>query len=253
MSMSSTPSATTGTTLAPRTYKVLVIDDEGAVLKLVKAMLTRASYEVTTCPSAMDGLKLLDKEEFDCIVTDAIMPVMTGYDFVKTVRRHPTLAEMPVLMLTRKRHRQDVKKAVEAGVTDYVLKPIDEHLLLDKVEMCLKKGTGKRHIFEYAVNGVQSDAELGIDCKITSMSESDLTMRLPFPLESTVPFHLRSKIFEDIGIPLPLIKLNRCEKISDAGPQDLPYEVKFNFLGVPEPDLRKIRSWLQRQEIQRRK
>src|SRR6185312_14457496 len=85
-----------------------------------------------------DALRLLSQKKFDLVITDAMMPKMTGLDLVRTIRRNPSFQHLPILMLTRKSDRSDVQKALEAGITDYVLKPIDEHLLLDKVTLSLK-------------------------------------------------------------------------------------------------------------------
>ncbi len=234
--------------------RLLVVDDEPAVLKLVKAMLGRAQYQVTICGSALEGLRLMDDNPFDCVITDAIMPVMTGYELVKAIRRHPVHATVPVLMLTRKRHRQDVKKAVEVGVTDYVLKPIDEHLLLDKVELCLKKGTGKKHIFEFSVSGDQANAEMRLECRVITISETEMTLRLPISITEIGSTTFHSKLFDEIGIQVPYLSLVRCEQgpaLADL--KGFDYEASFSFVGVRESDLMKIRAWLQKEAIRRRK
>jgi two-component system chemotaxis response regulator CheY len=235
--------------------KLLVIDDEPAVLKLVKSMLNRARYEVSTCASGTEALRLIEDGAFDCIITDAVMPVMTGYDLVRAIRKHPQLSELPVLMLTRKRHRQDVKRAVEVGVSDYVLKPIDEHLLLDKVELCLRKGGGKRHIFELTMSGEAAKAQITMPCEVSVISESDICLRVPLQLTPEHAFDFRIPVFEQLGIAPPILKFVRCELMYDPlrERKDLRYEARFTFVGVPEADLRKIRAWLQKEEIRRRK
>jgi len=123
----------------PPQIRVLVVDDEPAILALLVQMLTRSRCTVTTAESANQAHTLLESgtAQFDCIITDAVMPGVSGYDFVTRLRKDPRFRELPVLMLTRKRHRKDVKLAVEAGVTDYVLKPIDEALLLEKLRSCV--------------------------------------------------------------------------------------------------------------------
>jgi two-component system, sensor histidine kinase ChiS len=118
---------------------LLVIDDEPLVLKVVKSVLTQKNYKVTTCEKSLNGLKLMSKKSFDCVITDILMPNLSGYELVKSIRKNPKYATLPILMLTRKRNREDIKKAVDAGATDYILKPIDEALFLEKVELCLRK------------------------------------------------------------------------------------------------------------------
>ena len=235
--------------------RLLVVDDEPAVLKLVKAMLTRAQYRVLTCGSGTEALKMLDEMDFDCVITDAVMPLMTGYDLVKAIRRHPSLASLPVLMLTRKRHRQDVKRAVEVGVSDYVLKPIDEHLLLDKVELCLTKGLGQRHIFELSVAGSQSQGSMSLAVEIISISETDIAIRVPLQLTPDYNFQFNLGIFAEIGINMPYLKFLKCDpaSVDFADAKELGYEARFAFVGVPEADLKKIRNWLQKEMIRRRK
>jgi DNA-binding response OmpR family regulator len=239
--------------------RILVIDDEVAILRLVKTMLARSGYEVTTAESADEGLKLMAQASFDCVITDAVMPTLSGYDFVKTVRGNSKHADLPVLMLTRKRHRQDVKKAVEAGVTDYVLKPIDEQLLLDKVEMCMRKGGGtasfKRQVYEHTIHDAEMEAELGFSCRIIALSETDLTLRVPFSIDDRIPVKLRTRLFEEIGISQPMLKLQLCERAEASSPAfaHFPWEARLSFVGTPESDLQKIRAWLQRQSALRRK
>ncbi len=233
--------------------RLLIIDDESLVLKTLKTILSRAKYDVVACETAAEALHFLSHESFDCIITDAVMPITNGYDLVKTIRKDH-LTDLPILMLTRKRHRQDVKKAVEAGITDYVLKPIDEHLLLDKVEACIKKGGGKRHIMECPIYGEQSKAKILINSVITSISESYITMNLAMPVESQSEFEMKAPLYDEIGIHPPLIKLIICREISKPhDSQHLRYEAKFSMIGVPESDLRKIRNWINQEEIRRRK
>jgi CheY-like chemotaxis protein len=237
------------------TPRLLVIDDDPSELKLVRHLLTRARYQVATSPSGPEGLQRLDSERYDCVITDAIMPSMSGYELVKAIRRDPKHANLPVLMLTRKRHRQDVKRAVEVGVTDYVLKPIDEHLLLDKVELCLQRGGGTRHVFECAIHGSQGDALASFEARISSLSESDLTIRVPFALPAEAAIQLTARLFDEIGIGVPLLRLARCVPATTDTPAEraLPFEARYVFVGIAEAELQKIRTWIQRQEIQRRK
>ena len=242
-----------GSTTEPR-GRLLVIDDEPAALKIVKLTLTRAGYVVVGCETGSDALKLLREETFDCVVTDAMMPVVSGYDLTRAMRRDPELTDLPVLMLTRKRHRQDVKKAVDAGVTDYILKPLDEHLLLGKVDLCIKKGGGKRFVFQCPIMGQESKAEIRVVTKLVSISETDLTLRSHIPLSNDLPYDLTNKLFSDIGINAPYMRIVSCEdQVGLPSGKEYRFEIKLSFIGVIEDDLKKIRAWIQKQAIQNRK
>lgn len=245
---------TTPETAMPTKPRLLVVDDEPSILKLVQTLLSRANYDVVTAPSGTEGLKLLEESFFDCVITDAIMPVMTGYDLVRAIRNHPKHSALPVLMLTRKRHRQDVKHAVEVGVSDYVLKPIDESLLLDKVEFCVKKGGGRRHVFELTLMGDEAHAMAQMACQIRSLSETGITLFVPLMLTDEHTCAYRIPVFVQMGIESPLMKLVSCQP-SPMAPELklLPYEAKYSFIGMAEEDLRKIRAWMQRESVRRRK
>lgn len=230
--------------------RVLVIDDEEVVRKHLKLMLTRANYDVVTCTNGREALELLRNDLFDCVITDAIMPEISGYDLVKAIRRNPEISQIPVLMLTRKRNPLDVKKAVEAGVNDYILKPVDEHLLLDKVGLCLRKNSAKRHVYDYRLNETDGSASLKIPCRIVAISESILTMHSPIPLSEELAFQVAADLFKNIGIDYPYLKLISCETISGEGAVSrLNYESQLAFVGAPDSDLKKIRSWVQKQVI----
>jgi CheY-like chemotaxis protein len=242
---------------APR---LLVVDDEAAVLRLLKIMLARANYQVTTCQDAAEALRLMSQgAQFDCLVTDAMMPSMTGYELVRTLRNNSSYPDIPVLMLTRRSDRSDVKRAVDAGVTDYVLKPIDEMLLLDKIGTCLKthQGTGvSRGLREVLIHNADTVSEAAFEVRIVSVRESGMLTRFPIKINEVSGMKLGAAIFKDIGIPVPYLKLMR----SDYLPQkdvptfsDYPYETEFSFAGIEEQHLKKIRAWLQKQEILRKK
>ena len=232
------------------TPTILVIDDEASILRLLKALLTRSLYQVTTADNAKEALELLDKGHFDCVITDAIMPDLSGYDFVKALRSRPRFEELPVLMLTRKRHRQDVKKAVEAGVTDYIFKPIDENLLMEKIEHCLKKNNERRGSSGWVFSGAESKAELGVACRLDSLSESILTLHLPFKLGPAEPLNLKSDILSEIGVDPTHFRLESCERTAAKSPE-LPWEAKLRLNPAKDADAQRVRAWLEQRKGQR--
>jgi CheY-like chemotaxis protein len=183
-----------------------------------------------------------------------MMPGMTGFELVQNIRAHPAHNKTPILMLTRKRERGDVKQALEVGVTDYVVKPLDESLLLEKVQLCIKKGKGSHHILSAPVFDPQSRATIQIPCRVVSISESEINLQVPIPIETDFAFELVNPVFAEIGIAVPLLKRVKCEKMPDSTQtRSALYEVKFSFIGVAEGDLQKIRSWLQRQIVKMKK
>lgn len=241
--------------LTPSTgRRILVVDDEPAILKALVTILSRQKYEVEACPSAAVALEALKKYPFDCIISDVLMPDVDGFAFAKMVRADPLYQSIPILMLTRKRNREDVKAALLAGATDYIIKPVDEFLLLDKIVLCMKKGDGKRHLPECQVSDELVDAHLTFHCAIDTLSETEITVRTPFMIPQEHAYGIIGPLFDKLGIKPPMIKLISCEAMTNSiDTRPLHFLAKFNLLGISETDLAKIRTWLHREEIRRRK
>lgn len=108
--------------------KILLIDDERAILESLKILLTLEGYDVATAEYVNAALKLMDEKDFNLIISDIKMPEMSGLDFVglfKKEKRNLTSKILPVILMTA---YSDVKTGVEAikqGVFDYIAKPFD--------------------------------------------------------------------------------------------------------------------------------
>jgi two-component system chemotaxis response regulator CheY len=229
---------------------------------MVKAVLVRARYDVTLCDSGLDALAILEEassaedpeQRYVCVITDALMPEMSGYDLVQKIRAEAKFKSLPVIMLTRKRAPEDVKFAVHAGVTDYVVKPIDGHLLLDKVELVLKKNE-VHHVYKLPLGGQEAQVGATMNGVLRSISETFFVVRLPLQLPEGFRFEsFSSPVFYELGFKRPVLNLVSCEKMQDEPGSSLPpYEAKFAFVGLTENELRKIRAWIQKQGARRLK
>ncbi len=105
---------------------VLVVDDDPNVRGIVVRLLTRQfeDLRVTEATNGLEALDRLARERFTIALLDLTMPVMDGMDVLETIRRDPALRGMPVIMLTAKNDVATVRRIMDFGVTDFVLKPI---------------------------------------------------------------------------------------------------------------------------------
>lgn len=110
---------------------VLVVDDDEAIRKLYQTVLGRRGFEVETAADGGDGLKRIAERSFDVIITDLAMPVMNGMDFLRAVR-HIDL-DVPVILLTGSPGFDSAVTAVEYGAFRYLVKPIEQSVLVDAV------------------------------------------------------------------------------------------------------------------------
>jgi two-component system chemotaxis sensor kinase CheA len=122
---------------APRAVthgRVLVVDDALTVRELQRSILERAGYQVTVAGDGLDALSRLAETPCDLILTDVEMPTMDGFALTEAVRAHPTLANIPVLILSSRASEADRLRGLDAGADGYIVKSsFDEGSLLTAV------------------------------------------------------------------------------------------------------------------------
>jgi CheY-like chemotaxis protein len=106
------------------TKHALVVDDQASIRRVVRAYLeTVQQCSVTEATNGIEAIKHLHTTPVDLIITDLIMPGMTGLELLGYVRRHERLRQIPVIMLTSQGEDVDRRKAFAFGVNDYLVKP----------------------------------------------------------------------------------------------------------------------------------
>ena len=120
--------------------KVLVVDDEMALLKIVKRRLENSAYEVITAVDGADGLKKARAEKPDLIISDITMPNVDGYSFINLLRETPECANIPVIVLTVKENLRDLFISHGIKNCDYIAKPFKAEELLKRVDAYLRPG-----------------------------------------------------------------------------------------------------------------
>ena len=121
--------ATAKSTVGAR--RVLVIDDEPAVLRVLGLLLERHGFAVETMANARDALKLLEHKTFHVVLSDIIMPELSGVDFLRELRRHDL--DVPVILMTAGPTLDSALDAIEYGAQQYLLKPVEPESLVQSV------------------------------------------------------------------------------------------------------------------------
>ncbi|AIQ23990.1 histidine kinase [Paenibacillus sp. FSL H7-0737] len=104
---------------------LLVVDDDPVNLNVLKGILENEPYLITTVNSAQEALDWLDKKSWDLLISDVMMPHMSGYELTQKVRARYSLYELPVLLLTARSQPEDIYTGFYSGANDYVTKPVD--------------------------------------------------------------------------------------------------------------------------------
>lgn len=119
-----------------RPAKILVIDDEPHLVKLVRSNLEAQHFRVIAAMDGPSGLAMAEKEGPDLVILDIMLPGMDGFDVLQKIRE---FSAVPVIMLTAKDQEIDVVRGLHLGADDYVRKPFSVHELLARVEAVLRR------------------------------------------------------------------------------------------------------------------
>ena len=122
-----------------RVEKILVIDDESRMRKLVVEALAHEGYLTVEANNGREGVALAGRESPDLIVCDITMPEMNGHRVLQTLRDQPATAQIPFIFLTGWSEREDVRAGMNLGADDYLVKPVDPTELLAAVRSRLRR------------------------------------------------------------------------------------------------------------------
>lgn len=116
---------------------VLVVDDDPVILNLLTLNFELEGFEVRSATNGSDALEVARGEPVDVIVSDVMMPQMSGLELVHQIQADPRLAAIPVVLLSAKAQAGDVRLGLEAGAVDYVTKPFEPFDLVERVRSTL--------------------------------------------------------------------------------------------------------------------
>ena len=120
-------------------HRILVVDDDVLVVEALKELLTSSGYEVRVATRGQEALEIVDKERFDLLILDVVMPKMTGFDLCREVRkRDDEMSAVKIIMLTAKTEARDLQSEERCGCELYLTKPIDPGRLKELIRNTLE-------------------------------------------------------------------------------------------------------------------
>ncbi|MCS7214547.1 MAG: response regulator [Thermodesulfovibrio sp.] len=119
--------------------KVLIVDDDKTTRKMISLILKSKGYEVVTAENGIEALQILGLEKINLILTDMNMPYMDGIELIKQVRTNPDISNIPIVMITTEADEDEKRKAFDAGVDDYLVKPTNAEQINESIKKILKK------------------------------------------------------------------------------------------------------------------
>lgn len=119
--------------------KILIVEDDSHISKLVKYNLEKSGFECAVRATGEEALEVLDREAFDLIILDIMLPKIDGFETCRLIKQDRKLSTIPIVMLTAKGEEVDKIVGFELGADDYVVKPFSPRELILRVKAILKR------------------------------------------------------------------------------------------------------------------
>jgi len=148
------------TTVPPSTTgRILVVDDEPEIAALVAYHLARAGYQVSTAGTGPDAVRMAREQRPVLVVLDLMLPGISGYDVLETLRRDAATSDVAVLMLTARRDEEDRVRGLALGADDYVTKPFSPRELVLRVGAILRRARGETSTHLTVIGPIRIDRD----------------------------------------------------------------------------------------------
>ena len=119
--------------------KILVVDDMSTMRRIVKNIMKQLGFaNVEEAENGQDALDKLRAETFGFVISDWNMPVMTGIDLLRAIRADEKLKAIPILMVTAEAQKENLIEAIQAGVSNYIVKPFSAEVVQEKMNKIFK-------------------------------------------------------------------------------------------------------------------
>lgn len=179
------------------TVKVLMVDDEARMRKLVKDFLSIKGYRVLEAGDGEEAVDTFFKEkDIGLIILDVMMPKMDGWEVCRTIRRY---SQVPIIMLTARSEERDELQGFELGVDEYIAKPFSPKILVARIEAILRrKSSSTGEILEVEGIRVDKDAhEVTVDSQPVDLSNKEFEL-LTYFMENQGIALSREKILNNV-------------------------------------------------------
>ena len=178
--------------------KILVVDDEARMRKLVKDFLSIKGYQVLEAGDGEEAVDLFfQQKDIALILLDVMMPKMDGWEVVKTIRKY---SQVPIIMLTARGEESDELQGFNLGVDEYISKPFSPKILVARVEAILRRSNGGASQDVIDVGGIHIDKtahQVSVDGKPVDLSYKEFELMTYFAENQGIALS-REKILNNV-------------------------------------------------------
>ncbi len=165
--------------------RVLVVDDEARMRKLVKDFLTRKDYAVDEAPDGEAAIEMFfSDKKYDLIILDIMMPNMDGWEVCREIRK---VSQVPIIMLTAKGEESDELLGFELGVDEYITKPFSPKILVARVDAILRRTSN------IDSNKISKEGDLEVDEAAHTVKVKGESIELSFKEFELLTYFIKNK------------------------------------------------------------
>ncbi len=220
--------------------RILIVDDDPDILKMAEAVLSSEGHTVFVADDALRAMDWLNNFKVDMLLSDANMPVYNGFQLISTLRNDDRFKDMTVAMLTGLRERRDIEKAMKIGVDDYIVKPLDPLILVQKVNSLFEKRPPQQSAEIHLSGNRMNKGFIRHPLTVETVSELGLRILSSVPLSQGQSLDIQCDFFQELQTEVPPMKVLNVETDPISG----QFRAQLIFLGAGEAFLQKIRAWL---------
>ena len=119
--------------------KILIIEDDKFLAQLLAKKLSQENFQSLITPTGEEGLKRIEEESFDLVILDLLLPEMDGFEVLEKIKKNEKIKHIPVLILSNLGQKEEIKRGLELGATDYLVKAnFTPNEIIEKVKTILK-------------------------------------------------------------------------------------------------------------------
>lgn len=174
--------------------KILIVEDEYAICKLIKINLNDAGYDCKCCYDGKEAYELIECNQFDLILLDVMLPEINGYELLEYIRP----LEIPVIFLTAKGDVKDRVKGLRLGAEDYIVKPFEIVELIARVETVLRRyHKTSRILYVYDISVDTLSRVVKKNGKVINLTVKEYELLLLFVQNKNIAL-FRDRIYEAV-------------------------------------------------------
>lgn len=114
--------------------KILIVEDEESLLKLESILLTSKGYEVEAVADGLAAMEAVRKSKPDLVLLDIMLPEIDGFEVCRRIKEDPETRDIPVIMLTAKKSREDMARGEQVGADWYITKPFKSAMVIETIQ-----------------------------------------------------------------------------------------------------------------------